>query len=158
MRREPGKRRAKPAKPSASQPSPAAVCPANWPIARTVTRPTPSCISSRGTPPAARPSKAATESSQPFCRFAASCLTCKKRAEYVDDDPQLNRILIQLGTEEVRLRNLQDEKELSQKQLSEILELLEALDKYADGLRKKGGDFAVYLEHRDSQTHVLPQH
>src|SRR5438093_233664 len=82
----------------------------------------------------------------------------KKRAEYVDDDPQLNRILIQLGTEEVRLRNLQDEKELSQKQLSEILELLEALDKYADGLRKKGGDFAVYLEHRDSQTHVLPQH
>src|SRR5207249_11739789 len=75
----------------------------------------------------------------------------KKRAEYVDDDPQLNRILIQLGTEEVRLRNLQDEKELSQKQLSEILELLEALDKYADGLRKKGGDFAVYVEHRDSQ-------
>jgi DNA gyrase subunit B len=82
----------------------------------------------------------------------------KKRVEYVEDDPQLNRILIQLGTEEVRLRNLQDEKELSQKQLSEILELLEALDKYANGLRSKGGDFAVYLEHRDAQTHVLPQH
>jgi DNA gyrase subunit B len=82
----------------------------------------------------------------------------KKRVEYVEDDPQLNRILIQLGTEEVRLRNLQDEKELSQKQLSEILELLEALDKYANGLRSKGGDFAVYLEHRDAQSHVLPQH
>ncbi len=82
----------------------------------------------------------------------------KKRVEYVDDDPQLNRILIQLGTEEVRLRNLQDEKELSQKQLSEVLELLEALDKYANGLRSKGGDFAVYLEHRDSRTHALPQH
>src|ERR1700730_16343497 len=51
----------------------------------------------------------------------------KKRVEYVDDDAQLNRILIQLGTEEVRLRNLQDGKELSEKQLSEILELLEAL-------------------------------
>jgi DNA gyrase subunit B len=82
----------------------------------------------------------------------------KKRVEYVDDDAQLNRILIQLGTEEVRLRNLQDEKELSQTQLSEILELLEALDKYANGLRRKGGDFAVYLEQRDSQTHELPQH
>src|SRR5437016_7232064 len=82
----------------------------------------------------------------------------KKRVEYVDDDAQLNRILIQLGTEEVRLRNLQDEKELSEKQLSEILELLEALDKYANGLRRKGGDFAVYLEHRHSQTHELPQH
>src|SRR6266481_3853405 len=82
----------------------------------------------------------------------------KKRVEYVDDDAQLNRILIQLGTEEVRLRNLQDEKELSLKQLSEILELLEALDKYANGLRRKGGDFAVYLEHRDPVTHELPQH
>jgi len=82
----------------------------------------------------------------------------KKRVEYVDDDAQLNRILIQLGTEEVRLRNLQDEKELSQKQLSEVLELLEALDKYANGLRRKGGDFATYLDHRDAETHELPQH
>jgi DNA gyrase subunit B len=82
----------------------------------------------------------------------------KKRVEYVDDDAQLNRILIQLGTEEVRLRNLQDEKELSENQLSEILELLEALDKFANGLRRKGGDFAVYLEHRDKATHELPQH
>jgi DNA gyrase subunit B len=82
----------------------------------------------------------------------------KKRVEYVDDDAQLNRILIQLGTEEVRLRNIQDDKELSQKQLSEILELLEALDKYANGLRRKGGDFAVYLDHRHPKTHELPQH
>ena len=76
----------------------------------------------------------------------------------MDDDAQLNRILIQLGTEEVRLRNLQDDTELSLKQLSEILELLEALDKYANGLRRKGGDFAVYLEHRHAKTHDLPQH
>jgi len=82
----------------------------------------------------------------------------KKRIEYVDDDAQLNRILIQLGTDEVRLRNLQDNKELTEKQLSEILELLEALDKYANGLRRKGGDFAFYLEHRDPVTHELPQH
>src|SRR5215472_14949627 len=82
----------------------------------------------------------------------------KKRVEYVDDDPQLNRILIQLGTDEVRLRNIQDAKELSQIQLSEILELLEALDKYANGLRRKGGDFAVYLEQRDPHSHELPQH
>jgi DNA gyrase subunit B len=82
----------------------------------------------------------------------------KKRVEYVDDDPQLNRILIELGTEEVRLRNLRDEKELSAKQLSEILELLEALDKYANGLRRKGGDFAAYLEHRHARTQDLPHH
>jgi DNA gyrase subunit B len=85
-------------------------------------------------------------------------ITRKKRVEYVDDDAALNRILIQLGTEEVRLRNLRDDKELTEKQLSEILELLEALDKYANGLRRKGADFAIYLEQRDAQTHELPQH
>jgi len=82
----------------------------------------------------------------------------KKRVEYVDDDPQLNRILIQLGTEEVRLRNVDDQKEMSEKQLSEILELLEALDKYANGIRRKGGDFAAYLEHRQPQNQELPHH
>jgi DNA gyrase subunit B len=35
---------------------------------------------------------------------------------------------------------------------------LEALDKYANGLRRKGGDFAVYLEHGNPKTHDLPQH
>jgi len=82
----------------------------------------------------------------------------KKRVEYVDDDAQLNRILIQIGTEEVRLRNLSDNKELSQKQLEEILELLEALNKYAKGLRRHGGDFADYLEHRSPETGEVPRH
>jgi len=82
----------------------------------------------------------------------------KKRVEYVDDDAQLNRILVQLGTEEVRLRNIEGATELSQAQLSEILDLLEALDKFAHGIRRKGGDFAEYLEHRHPVTHELPQH
>jgi DNA gyrase subunit B len=82
----------------------------------------------------------------------------KKRVEYVDDDAQLNRILIELGTEEVRLRNLRDEKELSQKQLAEILELLQLLDKYARSIRRHGGDFGDYIEARDPKTHELPRH
>jgi DNA gyrase subunit B len=82
----------------------------------------------------------------------------KKRVEYVDDDAQLNKILIQLGTEDVQLRNLGDKKELNQKQLLEILELLEMLDKYASALRRHGGDFAEYLEHRHGKTHELPSH
>jgi DNA gyrase subunit B len=82
----------------------------------------------------------------------------KKRVEYVDDDAALNRILIQIGTEEVRLRNLADNKELSQKQLGEILELLESLDKYARAIRRHGGDFNDYLEHRAPKTGELPRH
>src|SRR5262245_16086323 len=51
-------------------------------------------------------------------------LTRKKRVEYVEDDVQLNKILINLASGEVRLRNLADQKELTSKQLEEILELL----------------------------------
>src|SRR5207237_5314660 len=85
-------------------------------------------------------------------------ITRRKRVEYVDDDAELNKILIQLGTEDVRLRNLADNKELSQKQLAEILELLESLDKYANALRRHGGDFAEYLERRETNTHELPKY
>ena len=82
----------------------------------------------------------------------------KKRVEYVEDDPQLNRILIQLGTEDVRLKNLADGKETAQKQLAEILELLESLDKYDRALRRHGGDFSDYVERRHKKTQELPRH
>src|SRR5205823_2891065 len=85
-------------------------------------------------------------------------ITRRKRVEYVDDDAELNKILIQLGTEDVRLRIMADNTELSQKQLAEILELLESLDKYASALRRHGGDFGEYIERRDPTTHDLPKH
>ncbi|MGC3990789.1 MAG: DNA topoisomerase (ATP-hydrolyzing) subunit B [Chthoniobacteraceae bacterium] len=84
-------------------------------------------------------------------------ITRKKRTEYVDDDTQLNNILVQIGTEEVRLKNLADGKEFSQKQLVEILELLDSLDKYTNALKRHGGDFAEYVEKRNSAG-ALPNH
>ena len=84
-------------------------------------------------------------------------ITRKKRTEYVDDDLQLNRILIQIGSEEVRLKNLADGREFSQKQLEEILELLESLDKHATYIRMQGGDFADYVEKRNGERE-FPAH
>ena len=82
----------------------------------------------------------------------------KKRIEYVDDDVQMNKILIQLGSEDVRLRNLATEKELTEKQLEEILALLATLDKYVQSLRRHGGDFGDYIEKRDAKSGELPRH
>jgi DNA gyrase subunit B len=82
----------------------------------------------------------------------------KKRVEYVEDDAQMNKILIQLGTEDVRLRDLATNREMSEKQLGEILELLETLDKYVQSLRRHGGDFGDYVERRHPTTHELPRH
>src|SRR5256714_735239 len=80
----------------------------------------------------------------------------KKREEYVDDDVQLNKILITLGAEDVRLKNLADDKELSAAQLKDILESLEKLAKLSESIRRHGGDFENYLEARDEKSGALP--
>jgi DNA gyrase subunit B len=80
----------------------------------------------------------------------------KKREEYVDDDAQLNKILISLGADEVKLKNLADGKVFTAGQLKEMLELLERLAKFSDSIRRHGGDFETYLSERDPQTGLLP--
>jgi DNA gyrase subunit B len=82
----------------------------------------------------------------------------KKREEYVDDDAELNRILISLGAEEVRLKNLEDGREFSEAQLREILDLLERLAKLSDSIRRHGGDFEEYLAHRNPETGQFPEY
>jgi DNA gyrase subunit B len=83
-------------------------------------------------------------------------ITRKKKTDYIDDDVQLNRILLQNGTEEVKLKNLADGREFTPKQLEEILALLEALDKHATYIKRLGGDFAEYVEKRTADG-TLPQ-
>src|ERR1044072_578804 len=80
----------------------------------------------------------------------------KKREEYVDDDARLNRILISLGAEDIRLRNLADDKEIPAAQLKDILESLEKLAKLSEAVRRHGGDFETYLAERNSRSGKLP--
>ena len=82
----------------------------------------------------------------------------KKREEYVDDDARLNKILISLGAEDVRLKNLADNKEITPTQLKDILESLEKLAKLSEAVRRHGGDFETYLSHRNSKTGKLPNY
>jgi DNA gyrase subunit B len=82
----------------------------------------------------------------------------KKREEYVDDDIQLNKILISLGAEDVRLKNLADDKELSAAQLKDILESLEKLAKLSESVRRHGGDFESFLAERQPKSGKLPSY
>ena len=85
-------------------------------------------------------------------------VTRKKRVEYIDDDAQMTKMLLALGSEDVRLRSLENDKEVAKKQLGEILELLQSLDKFARAIRRHGGDFTEYLEQRDAKKKLLPSH
>ena len=83
-------------------------------------------------------------------------VTRKKKTDYIDDDLQLNQLLLQNGTEEVRLKNLSDEREFTPKQLEEILTLLESLDKHATYIKRLGGEFGDYVDRR-AKDGTLPQ-
>src|ERR1700720_2758935 len=82
----------------------------------------------------------------------------KKREEYVEDDVELNKILIKLGAEDVRLKHLADEKEFTAAQLKDILESLEKLAKLSEAVRRHGGDFESYLAERNSKSGKLPSY
>jgi len=82
----------------------------------------------------------------------------KKREEYVEDDAELNKILIKLGAEDVRLRNLADGKEITAAQLKDILESLGKLSKLSEAIRRHGGDFESFLAKRESKTGKLPNY
>ena len=85
-------------------------------------------------------------------------LSRRKREEYVDDDAALNRILVELGTEDVRLRHLATGRMLSETRLREILQLLESLDKYAQALQRHGPEFELYIEQCRGDAFDLPRH
>jgi DNA gyrase subunit B len=84
-------------------------------------------------------------------------ITRKKREQYVDDDAALNKMLIQLGAEEVRLRNPADGREVPAAALKEMLTLLDRLSRYSDAMRRHGGDFETFLNNRSAAGH-LPQY
>src|SRR5947208_66480 len=82
----------------------------------------------------------------------------KKREEYVDDDARLNKILISLGAEDVKLKNLADNKEITATQLKDILESLEKLAKLSEAIRRHGGDFESFLAERAKKSGKLPNY
>jgi DNA gyrase subunit B len=84
-------------------------------------------------------------------------ITRKKREQYVDDDAALNKMLIQLGAEELKLKNLADGKEVPAAALKELLTLLDRLSRFSDAMRRHGGDFENYLLSRGASG-KLPEY
>ncbi len=80
----------------------------------------------------------------------------KKRQEYVADDAALKRILIDLGAEDVKLKNLSDDRVIESGSLRQILDLLMMLDRFSDIIRRNGGDFEAYLAAKNPATGELP--
>ena len=82
----------------------------------------------------------------------------KRREQYVDNDPQLNRILLELGSEDVNLVRLRDQKDLSGEKIDELVEALSRLETIGRGVTRYGCDFATYLDQHVEGTYELPRY
>ncbi|MCH2062603.1 MAG: DNA topoisomerase (ATP-hydrolyzing) subunit B [Roseibacillus sp.] len=76
-------------------------------------------------------------------------VTRKKRQEYVQDDAELNKILIDLGADDVQLRPAGGTAVVEADALREILDTLSILSRYSSSIEGNGGDFADYLAARE---------
>jgi DNA gyrase subunit B len=75
----------------------------------------------------------------------------KKREEYVEDQATLDKILIELGAEDMALVRLQDKKKFTQKQLEDILFSLQRLEALSQTITRRGASFEEFLEKRNKK-------
>jgi len=80
----------------------------------------------------------------------------KKREEYIENDDQMSKILVELGTEDVHLYRMRDKKEFSGPQLISVLESLRELEKLVDTIERRGIKCEDYLAARNEKTGELP--
>lgn len=85
-------------------------------------------------------------------------VTRKKREEYVQDDAEMDAMLLEMGSSEINLRNIADGSTVGDERLQAILEQLVPVAKFADIIRRHGGDFEAYLQARDGATGNLPHY
>ncbi|KXU35569.1 DNA gyrase subunit B [Cephaloticoccus primus] len=82
----------------------------------------------------------------------------KKREQYVDNDEQLNRILRELGSEDVVLTRLKDGHVFAPAQIDQIVEHLAALERLGTSVTRYGASLPAYLDTHDPATHALPRY
>jgi DNA gyrase subunit B len=83
-------------------------------------------------------------------------VTRKKREEYLADDAALNRILIDLGSEDVRLQKPGSEEFVASDLLTSVLDTMAQLTRYTRTLEGHGGSFRDLLDARVDDA--LPEH
>ena len=61
-----------------------------------------------------------------------------KREEYIDTEEQMNRMLLEMGSEEWILVRLKDKEKFGEKKLLDVLRVLVDIDSLAYGISKRG--------------------
>lgn len=82
----------------------------------------------------------------------------KRREQYVDNDEQLNRILLELGSEDVVLSRVRDGMVFTPAQVDRIVESLAQLDRLGAGVTRHGAPLGEYLDLHSGPSYSLPKY
>ncbi|MBU1692812.1 MAG: DNA topoisomerase (ATP-hydrolyzing) subunit B [Verrucomicrobia bacterium] len=82
----------------------------------------------------------------------------KKHEQYIENDAELTRILLQLGIADVRVETTRGKPLFSGEALGAVLENLTEIERIAERVIRKGVDFEEYMKQRDAATGQFPQY
>lgn len=82
----------------------------------------------------------------------------KRREQYIDNDAELNRILLELGAEEVMLVRIRDKHTFTSAQIDKITEALARIEMLGRGVTRYGCPLHTYLDQYQSESYNLPKY
>ncbi len=82
----------------------------------------------------------------------------KRREQYIESDAELNRILLELGIEDVELYRTRDDHWYNSDQIKEIIDRLSRLEMLGVGVTRYGCEFDTYLDQHEKGTYQLPKY
>ena len=81
-----------------------------------------------------------------------------KREEYIETEEQMNRLLLEMGSEDWALARIKDKEKFDGKKLTDLLRVLVDVDSLAKGISKRGVELPDYIENIDKKTKKLPKY
>jgi len=85
-------------------------------------------------------------------------VTRGKREEYIQTEKEMNDLILELGTDGIKLTKLEGKRTYTPAQVKEILQALVQLENIAERLKRRGVDFGAYVEKYDVKKKKMPRY
>jgi DNA gyrase subunit B len=85
-------------------------------------------------------------------------VTRGKREEYIQTEKEMNDLILDLGTDGIKLTKLEGKRTYTPAQVKEILQSLVELEHIVERLKRRGVDFSVYVDKYDVKRKKMPRY
>ncbi len=85
-------------------------------------------------------------------------VTRGKREEYIQTEKEMNDLILELGGDGIKLTHLEGKKTYTPSQVKEILQILVELERIVERLKRRGVEFAPYVEKYDAKNKKMPRY